>query len=292
MKSLSPTMIALLKQDGIGALADFWELTRTDGTVLKFTNWSSDVGPYLTAPGWSRSAMQAKVDLSTPNEEITGIAIDAYVNEDDIRAGKYDGAQVSHFYAIPTDANFLTYGRIYMPVHYLSEVRLEDGIYILEARGFSYLLQQNLIDLFGPLCRADFADKNGANLCKLDPAGFTMHATVVAPGSVFSSGPNFFTFTQTGGVPFESRFQWGTIKWLTGKNLGVVSEICSVDTNALSVTLYMAAPFAIQAGDLFDAVMGCAKTNVACKSYGNIANFRGEPFIPGMNLIFDYGTSA
>lgn len=295
MKSLSPNMTALLAGDSIGALAEFWTLTRVDGTVFNFTNWDTDVGIYKTASGWTRSAVQDKVELAPGNQEITGIAIDPYVTEADVRAGLFDGSTIEHFYAVPTDNSFLTYGRIYLPTHYISEVKLIDGIYVLECRGYTYPLQSNLIDLFGPLCRADFADKNGANKCKLDPLDFTITGSALSPSSKYNSGYNQFSFTPITGTMGEN-WKWGTVIWDTGANAGLQMEISDVDITSTPllprIVLYVGMPFAIVDGDTFHAVAGCAKTNVACKFYGNIANMRGEPFIPGMNLIFDYGSTG
>jgi uncharacterized phage protein (TIGR02218 family) len=299
MKSLSLNMLALLASDGIGALAEFWTLTRTDGVVFHFTNWSNDVALYKAAPGWSRSALQEREDLAVPNQEITGIVLDGFITASDIRGGKYQGATVDHFFAVPTDADFLTYGRIRMPCRYIGEMRMEDGVYILETRGISYLLQQNMIDLYGPICRADFADKNADNLCKLDPANFTITGTVATVSSAYQSGYNLFTFTAGSGTML-SNWKFGTVYWDTGKNAGYsmeISEVANHTDGSLNGTLdqielFLGMPYAITVGDTFHAVAGCAKSLSACQAYNNVINLRAESWIHGTNFLFDYGTSS
>jgi hypothetical protein len=230
MKVLTTAMQTYLKT-GANDLQDFWILTRKDGVHLSLTTYDHDVGAFKSTAGWSRSAVQERSDLAAPNQEVSGIVLDDFVTAEDVRGGKYEGAKLQHFLAVPTDPDFLTYGRIYLPCKYVGEIRLEDGMYYLEVRGFVYLLQQNLIDLFGPLCRANFADKNTQNKCK-------------------------------------------------------------IDIGTSTIELYLSMPLPIHAGDQFHAVAGCAKTASACHFYDNIVNMRAEPWIPGINLIFDYGVSS
>lgn len=43
MRILSAAMQGLLNTDGINGLATFWKITRADGVVLGFTDWTDDV---------------------------------------------------------------------------------------------------------------------------------------------------------------------------------------------------------------------------------------------------------
>ena len=51
-----------------------------------------------------------------------------------------------------------------------------------------------------------------------------------------------------------------------------------------------AAPaFAVAPGTLLELVEGCDKRLETCLSrFGNVANFRGEPFLPGIDLLTRY----
>jgi uncharacterized phage protein (TIGR02218 family) len=290
MKVLTTAMQTYLKT-GANDLQDFWILTRKDGVHLSLTTYDHDVGAFKSTAGWSRSAVQERSDLAAPNQEVSGIVLDDFVTAEDVRGGKYEGAKLQHFLAVPTDPDFLTYGRIYLPCKYVGEIRLEDGMYYLEVRGFVYLLQQNLIDLFGPLCRANFADKNTQNKCKIDPALWTFNGSVLVPDTAYQSGFNMFTYSHSSGTPADN-WKFGTVFWDTGLNEGLSMEIAEIDIGTSTIELYLSMPLPIHAGDQFHAVAGCAKTASACHFYDNIVNMRAEPWIPGINLIFDYGVSS
>ena len=58
-------------------------------------------------------------------------------------------------------------------------------------------------------------------------------------------------------------------------------------------TLVLPMPFAIGAGDLFVAVAGCDKTiNTCCNTFSNAANFRGEPYVPGMDTLLTTASTS
>lgn len=292
---IAPPMQDLLNTDGIAALNTFWTVTRKDGTVLGFTDWTADVSvgtiTYEASSGMSRSALQQRVDLSVPNQEVTGILSSDKVKAGDIRAGKYNGATLDVFMAVPDDPDFLTYGRIGLPGAFLGEVDIQDGMFVFEIRGLSYLLQQSFIELYTPTCRTEFCDSK----CKLDIADFTVTGTVTAvPVANFEAtgslvGPGLSTPTPSTG----KLFQFGLITFDTGLNAGFSTEI--VDQTAINpatLAFYLPTPYPITIGDTFTAVVGCDKTIQRCVQLANAINFRGEPAIPGMSLLFDVGVVA
>lgn len=278
MRHVSVAMQALLASDAVPALATFWLITRIDGIQFGFTDWTNDITTagitYKSSPGGSRSASQQRVDLATPSMEVTSIIAD--VSDEDIRAGKYSGASVKIFMAVPTDADFLTYGTIRLPGAYIGEIKTQDGVYVAEIRGLSYALSQSFIEVYTPTCRADFCDAR----CKLNPASFTVSAaiTVVAGANAFAPST----------APAGAGLKFGVCTFTSGKNKGFSIEVQQWD--GVFATLYLPAPFAMHIGDTVDLLAGCDKTIATCTNvYNNSFNFRGEPAIPGMNFLFDYG---
>jgi uncharacterized phage protein (TIGR02218 family) len=302
MRTITTTMKALLNTDGLTALATFWKLTRKDGTVLGFTDWTTDVVggtvTYEASSGMTRSALQQRVDLAVPNEEINGILTSDQVKAADIRAGLYNGATLTTFMAVPTDPDFLNYGTIVLPGAFLGEVQIQDGTFLFEVRGLAYALNQTFVNCFIPVCRADFADKNAANKCKLDPANFTVTGTV---GTVETQ---FFSFissdvsgagTTTPPAANGAVFLFGLLTWTSGENLGFSAEIVSEVGQSLpnfGAELYLPTPYPISVGDAFSALAGCDKTIGRCSDYNNNVNFRGVPFIPGLTKLFDVGVAT
>ena len=64
----------------------------------------------------------------------------------------------------------------------------------------------------------------------------------------------------------------------------------AIDLSAgTSVTLRAAPAFAVAAGALVELVEGCDKSFAICTArFGNAANFRGEPHLPGVDLLTRY----
>ena len=80
---------------------------------------------------------------------------------------------------------------------------------------------------------------------------------------------------------------YGRLLWLTGANSGLDSVIVASEANG--VTLREAPPQPPQVGDLIEIAEGCDKLFATCAGrFGNAANFRGEPHLPGMDLLTRY----
>ena len=279
MRRVSANMQALLSGDAVPALATFWLITREDGVQLGFTDWTCDIKVgtilYQSSPGGSRSAAQQRVDLAAPTMEVTSIV--AEVSDEDIRAGKYSGATCKIFMAVPTDANFLTYGIIILPGAFIGQVKTEDGVYVAEIRGLSYVLSQSFVEVYTPTCRADFCDAR----CKLNPATFTVATTISVVVDQQAFAP----------AAAPSLPQFGVCTFTSGKNAGFAIEISEWD--GVYATLYLPAPFTMTPGDTVSILAGCDKTLNTCSSdYNTVINFRCEPAIPGNNFLFDYGQVA
>jgi uncharacterized phage protein (TIGR02218 family) len=83
-------------------------------------------------------------------------------------------------------------------------------------------------------------------------------------------------------------FSGGRLRWLDGKNAGLAARIVVNDT--VGLTLEDAPAFAVAAGDRAELTEGCDKAfATCCARFGNAANFRGEPHLPGNDLLVRYG---
>lgn len=287
MRILNAAMQNLLNSDSLTGLSTFWKVTRKDAVVLGFTDWDQDITysgvTYKASTGYSRSALQQRVDLAVPNFDVTGILDDSAITDLDIRAGKYDYAQIQVFMAIATDTNFATYGTIDLPGAFLGEIKILDGVYTAEVRGLSYALQQTFIEVFTPSCQAQFCDAR----CTLSLGSYTDPGTVVTT----SDGHENFTCTLGGsaGQVLPSAYIQGVVTWATGNNVGYPGEVQNWQPGISTFTLYYPTPLPIQAGDTFTVSAGCPKTQAACLAYGNLINYRGFFAIPGANFLYDYG---
>ena len=75
--------------------------------------------------------------------------------------------------------------------------------------------------------------------------------------------------------------------WFGGANAGLETMVNRSEGNRLWLS---AAPaFAVEGTPLIELVEGCDKRLETCLSrFGNVVNFRGEPFLPGIDLLTRY----
>ena len=87
--------------------------------------------------------------------------------------------------------------------------------------------------------------------------------------------------------PATDAYGGGVLRWFGGANGGLESAVSRSD--AATVVLRRAPVFAVAAGALVELIEGCDKSLATCAArFGNAVNFRGEPFLPGIDLLTRY----
>jgi uncharacterized phage protein (TIGR02218 family) len=280
-----------------------WKVHRTDGVVFGFTNHDAnvtyDAGDgdglliYQAATGFANTAASSKSDLSVDNLEAIGFLDADSITEDDMRAGLYDDADIKILLVNWAD---LTMGHMVVRRGTLGVVKMENGKFTAELRGLAHKLTTQLGDSFGPICRAEFGsgtngiDMDSRWLCLLDVSLWRQTGVVNSRDAVsFSNltGDLLMTGSQTptAAAP-DGWFDNGVITFTSGANAGLSFEIKSFVAGL--ITLFLPAPFPLTVGDSFIIEPGCDKTAGTCTNkFSNIINFRGEPFIPGMDRFLD-----
>ena len=100
-----------------------------------------------------------------------------------------------------------------------------------------------------------------------------------------------FTIDYAGGAP-EALLTGGVITFLDSvspapANAGLKQEVKAYSVSPPTVTLFLPMPFDIGVGDPVTIAAGCDKSLAVCRdSFDNIHNFRGEPHVPGNDLLF------
>jgi hypothetical protein len=92
----------------------------------------------------------------------------------------------------------------------------------------------------------------------------------------------------------ENYFQYGRVKWLTGLNAGLETEVIN-STSGGFVELALPMSYNISDGDTFEIYPGCNHLLLGrdgtpysghCFSrYNNVVNFRGEPYLPNEDVL-------
>jgi uncharacterized phage protein (TIGR02218 family) len=62
----------------------------------------------------------------------------------------------------------------------------------------------------------------------------------------------------------------------------------AIDATYDRLVLPLAFPYTPQVGDTFTLTAGCDHRKDTCKNkFNNLVNFRGEPFVPGQDILND-----
>ena len=86
----------------------------------------------------------------------------------------------------------------------------------------------------------------------------------------------------------------GLLRWFGGANSGLESAVAASEpgagaTGTTRMTLARAPILVVVPGVLVELSEGCDKSLATCATrFGNAVNFRGEPYLPGIDLLTRY----
>ena len=225
------------------------------------------------------SALQSGTGLSVDNGQAVGALSDAAVSERDIRAGRYDGAEIAHW-LVDWERPAL---RVLLFKGSFGEIRCSDGAFEVELRGPAEVLNAPVGRSVLRTCDRALGDAK----CGFDTSrpGFSGDGAV--------TGASGDTLTASGLSDFaEGWFAQGRLTWLTGANAGEVASVKADRTGQdglRRLSLWQETGFAIAADDRFRVVAGCDKSANTCRAkFDNFMNFRGFPHIPGNDWVTAY----
>jgi uncharacterized phage protein (TIGR02218 family) len=277
MKTISSALAQHLVGE-VTTLATCWQITRRDGVVLGFTDHVRDLQvdgvTYNAASGYTRTAIRGTADLAVDNLDVESVFSDDGITEEDLRAGKYDFAEIRMFLVNYQD---LGQGILKLRRGWLGEVTIRDGTYVAELRGMTQRLQMTVGEVYAPDCSADLGDAR----CGVDLAALEENGTVdaVTSATAFST-----TLAQATGW-----YDGGELTWTGGANAGQTVAVRSWDATAGTLTLFLPALYPMQAGDAFTVRPGCDKSFATCQAkFDNAVNFRGFPHVPGTDQVLSY----
>lgn len=259
----------------VTTLALCWRIERRDGVAIGLTDHDRDLVVdglvHRAAPGMTPSAIKRSDGLDADTMDIAGALTSAAIGEADLLAGRWDGARVRLF-AIDWSGSG---GRVELGEGTIGAVETKDGAFTAELSGPAAALERPVCEATSPECRAELGDRR----CRVAMAGRRRFARVVAVADR--------VVTLDAGEPGANVYGGGLLRWLSGANGGLESAIgMSAGT---MVTLRTVPMFAAEAGTLVELIEGCDKSLATCAGrFGNAANFRGEPYLPGMDLLTRY----
>ena len=262
--------------------ARLWSVTRHDGEVFGFTDHDRDLVmdgvTFRAGTGLDAGAIERSTGLSVDNASAAGALSDAGITEEDIGAGRFDGAAVTAWEA---DWSDLTDRRMTFRGTF-GEVRRGGGAFEVELRGLSEALNRPRGRVFQKLCPAVLGD--GACGIDLGDARLSVERPVEGAGDATLSWDAFGGFD-------PGWFERGRVLVLDGPAAGL-SEAIRRDVGegaGRRIELWASLPVAPAPGDRVRIEAGCDKRFATCRTkFGNARRFRGFPDIPGEDWLQSY----
>ena len=119
----------------------------------------------------------------------------------------------------------------------------------------------------------------------LNPSGLTFDLPISTVGFPVYTGGGKVVALGAG----TSHFDFGIISWTSGANNGLRMEVKNYVPG--QITLQLPMPYTCAIGDTYTLTAGCGKSLIDdCKTrYDNVLNFRGEPYLPGLDRLVQVG---
>jgi uncharacterized phage protein (TIGR02218 family) len=263
-----------ISEGQLTSLAFCWRLERSDGAGLGLTSSDRELEKdgvlYRSDPGVTPASISRSTGLEPDSGEVAGALSADSLSDRDLMLGRWNGASVTLFAADWT-------ARDAEPVQLLAgelgEVSINDDSFSAELRGAAARLGRAPCPSTSPECRASFGDRS----CRVDLAGrMTRSRISSADGAVLQLED-----------AVDDRFVLGRARYLSGANCGLSSIILSV--NGTEIVLRDRPRVPIEAGSVIQLRQGCDKRFETCISrFNNGVNFRGEPHLPGTDLLTRY----
>ena len=262
------------------ALAFCWRLERRDGVAIGLTSHDRDLiidgFSYRAAPGLVPSAITRGIGLEVEAMDVQGALSHDAIREEDLRAGRWDGAGLWLHLTEWTEPGGLW---LELMRGELGTIDQQGESFSVELRGPAALLQAQAVPETSPGCRARLGDR----ACRIDLAA---RRRLVEVADVTGEAVEV-----VGGRLDADAYAFGVLRWMDGANAGLIQSVLANDEGTL--TLADAPSFAVGEGARALLTEGCDKRLETCRDrFANAINFRGEPYLPGSDLLTRYPGAA
>lgn len=256
------------------SIAMCWRVERSDGGGLALTNHDapilSDGALHSPAPGMVPAAITRRLGLEPHSAEVAGALTSDALEPSDLALGRWDLARVV---LSAVDWTNPSAGMIQLIGGELGAISSRDSEFSAELRGAAAKLAEPVCPATSAECRAQFGDKN----CRVDLAGRAIIARVVS-----IDGGQLTIDTSV-----DDRYVLGRLRYLSGANCGISTVITAAGATVITVRDLPRAP--VEVGCRIELREGCDKRLETCRDrFANAVNFRGEPHLPGTDLLTRY----
>ena len=153
-----PSALQARLDSGVTTLCRCWVIKRADGVTQGFTDHDEDIAldavTCRAGGGLTGSEVTQKLGLAVDSSELSGALAGNSFNEDDLAAGRYDGATIEIWLVDWSEPAL----RVLLAKGTLGEVKREGQAFTAEVRGLSERLAQESGRLYTATCSADLGD--------------------------------------------------------------------------------------------------------------------------------------
>lgn len=278
-----PDGLAAHLASGATTLCHCWRVELRSGEVLGFTDHDRDLvidgTAYEAGSGFAATEIQSSLGLSVDNLEASGALSSARLSEARLAAGDVDDAAVELWRVNWQDVS----QRVLLKRGNVGEVTRGRGFFSAELRGLSQVLNQPRGRLFQYGCDAVLGDAR----CGID-LGLPDYSAVAEVNSCRDRR----ILAVSGAMAFAAGFfAQGALTFQTGANAGRGGQIKFHRVAGTLVTIELWQPLLADAlpGERLVLRAGCDKQFATCRQkFGNGANFRGFPHMPGDDFVMGY----
>lgn len=263
----------------LDSAATWWRIYRRDGVTIGLTSHDRDLwfGGVLhrAAPGMVPSAIRRTADISADSAEITGALAHDAISAEDLATGRFDGARLEMGLV-----DWDTLERVTIYSGEIGAIWEEAGSFGAELISAKARLNADLVPRTSPTCRAAFCGPG----CGLNAARFEHEVQI----TLLDTEGGRVTWT---GGPDTATVANGTLRWIDGPHAGRQMPITRADDGGITLDQ----PLDPDYGSATRALLreGCDHTFATCANrFANGPNFRGDPFLPGNDLLARYPTGA
>jgi uncharacterized phage protein (TIGR02218 family) len=272
MRKISKNFKSHLEKS-LTTVANCWSITLKDARQFSFTDHSHDILydglVYQSGHTISVSSIESSVSLSADNFEIAAILNSDVIQKNDILNGKFDKAHVEYFIVNYSD---ISQGRVLINSGYIAEIRVVDNKFYAEIRSISSELNKQTRQIYSETCRARFKDKKcAANDSEHVLCGFitAVISDLIIETDLSITYPGIYNNSRLKIVD-GARDEFIIIHKALDNKIYLQKQSKIILTKGMNIILFP---------ECDKRFMTC------CNVFRNSLNFRGEPFVPGLDEV-------
>jgi uncharacterized phage protein (TIGR02218 family) len=270
-------------QGGLTTLARAWVITRRDGRTYGFTDHDVDLEfdgvAFRADTGLTAAALEQSTGLSVDNSEALGALSDASISEEEIEAGRFDGAEVVAWLLNWENVEQRT--QLFRGT--IGEMRRSGGAFQAELRGLTEALNRPVGRVYQKPCTAILGDSD---------CGFDLGSGGYSSVQGIDEISDRRVFSWDGFDEFEAGwFARGRLTVTSGAANGLTGLIKNDKFIAGKRVVELWEPIRAEMliGDQVHLVAGCDKRFETCRlKFANLLNFQGFPDIPGDDWLLSF----